>query len=69
MKTPVYKIIELVGSSPTSIEEAVTNAIARAHKTVKKLRWFEVIETRGNLDKGRVHHWQVTLKVGFEIEH
>ena len=68
MKTPVYKIIELVGSSPTSIEEAVTNAIARAHKTVKKLRWFEVIETRGNLDKGRVHHWQVTLKVGFEIE-
>lgn len=69
MKTPVYKIIELVGSSPTSIEEAVTNAIARAHKTVKKLRWFEVIETRGNLDKGRVLHWQVTLKVGFEIEH
>lgn len=68
MKPPVYKIIELVGTSPTSIEEAVATAIARAHKTVKKLRWFEVIETRGNLDKGRVHHWQVTLKVGFEIE-
>ncbi|MDP3069670.1 MAG: dodecin family protein [Opitutaceae bacterium] len=68
MKTPVFKLIELTGTSTTSIEDAVNNAIRRAHKTVKKLRWFEIIETRGSLDKGRVHHWQVTLKVGFELE-
>ncbi len=68
MKTPVYKLIELTGTSSKSIEDAVNSAIARAHKTVKKLRWFEVIETRGSLDKGRVDHWQVTLKVGFAIE-
>lgn len=68
MKTPVYKLIELTGTSPTSIENAVDNAIQRAHKTIKKLSWFQVIETRGNIEKGKVHHWQVTIKVGFAVE-
>lgn len=68
MKDPVYKLIELTGTSTKSIEDAVNNAIKRAHKTIKDLRWFQVIETRGNLDKGKVHHWQVTVKVGFEVK-
>ncbi|MBI5383326.1 MAG: dodecin domain-containing protein [Verrucomicrobia bacterium] len=68
MKDPVYKLIELTGTSTTSIEEAVDQAIKRAHKTVKNLCWFQVIETRGNITKGKVDHWQVTLKVGFSVE-
>jgi flavin-binding protein dodecin len=68
MKDPVYKLIELTGTSPTSIEDAVNNAVKRAHKTIKNLSWFQVIETRGNLLKGKVHHWQVTIKVGFLVE-
>ena len=55
MKDPVYKLIELTGTSTTSIEDAVTNAIKRAHQTVKNLCWFQVIETRGNIAKGIVH--------------
>ena len=68
MKNPVYKLVELTGTSPTSIEDAVDNAIKRAHKTIKDLCWFQVMETRGNLAKGRVHHWQVTIKVGFAVK-
>jgi len=68
MKNQVYKLIELTGTSTTSIEDAVGTALKRAHKTIKNLCWFEVIETRGNIEKGKVHHWQVTLKVGFVIE-
>ena len=68
MKDPVYKLIELTGTSTTSIEDAVDKAIKRAHKTIKNLRWFQVIETRGNIEMGRVHHWQVTLKVGFAVK-
>jgi dodecin len=68
MKDPVYKLIELTGTSTTSIEEAVDKAIKRAHKTVKNPCWFQVVETRGNIDKGKVHHWQVTIKVGFAVE-
>lgn len=68
MKNHVYKIIELTGTSTTSIEDAVTTAIARAHKTLKHLGWFQVVETRGNIDKGKVQHWQVTIKVGFTLE-
>jgi flavin-binding protein dodecin len=67
MKDPVYKIIELTGTSSASIEEAVGSALKRAHKTIKNLCWFQVIETRGNLEKGKVHHWQVTVKVGFAV--
>ena len=68
MKNPVYKLIELTGTSATSMEDAVNTAIKRAHKTIKNLCWFQVVETRGNIEKGRVHHWQVTLKVGFAVK-
>jgi dodecin len=67
MKDPVYKLIELTGTSSISIEEAVDKAVKRAHKTIKNLRWFQVVETRGNIEKGKVHHWQVTIKVGFAV--
>ena len=67
MKDPVYKLIELTGTYTTSMEDAVEKAIKRAHKTINNLRWFQVIETRGNIEKGRVHHWQVTIKVGFAV--
>ena len=68
MKDHVYKLIELTGTSTTSIEDAVNKAIKRAHKTVKNLCWFQMVETRGNIDKGKVQHWQVTIKVGFHVE-
>lgn len=68
MSDPVYKLIELTGTSTTSIEDAVEKAISRANKTIKNLSWFQVVETRGNIDQGKVHHWQVTLKVGFTVE-
>ncbi|HTJ79631.1 MAG TPA: dodecin [Rariglobus sp.] len=69
MRSPtVYKTIELTGTSSTSIEDAVNTAIHRAHQTVKHLCWFQVTDTRGNIEKGKVHHWQVTLKVGFCLE-
>jgi len=68
MKNNVYKIVELTGTSSTSIEDAVNTAIARAHKTLKHLGWFQVVETRGNIDKGKVLTWQVTIKVGFTLE-
>lgn len=68
MKDHVYKLVELTGTSTTSIEDAVNQAIQRAHKSIKHLRWFQVVETRGNLDKGKVQHWQVTIKVGFTVE-
>ena len=68
MSDHVYKKIELVGSSPTSIEEAVTNALSRAAQSVRNMRWFEVTETRGHIVDGKVDHWQVTLKVGFTLE-
>ena len=68
MKDHVYKLVELTGTSPSSIEEAVEMAIKCAHRTVKNLCWFQVTETRGNIDKGKVQHWQVTIKVGFRVE-
>ena len=68
MNDPVYKLIELTGTSTASIEDAVGKAIKRAHKTIKNLCWFQVVETRGNIEKGRVHHWQVTIKNGFAVK-
>jgi dodecin len=68
MPDHVYKTIELVGSSTTSADEAVRTAIAKASKTIRNMRWFEVTETRGQLEDGRIAHWQVTLKVGFTLE-
>lgn len=64
----VYKLLELVGSSKTSFEDAVQNAITRASETVRNIRWFEVLETRGWVEDGRVARYQVTLKVGFTLE-
>jgi len=68
MSEHVYKIIELVGSSKTSIEGAIENALARAHQTVHHMDWFEVTETRGHIVDGKVAHYQVALKVGFRLE-
>lgn len=67
MKDHVYKIIELTGTSTTSIEDAVAGAIQRTRKTVQNLCWFQVVETRGNINKGKVDHWQVTIKIGFTV--
>lgn len=64
----VYKLVELVGSSTTSSDDAVQNAIARAGDSLRNLDWFEVLETRGNLTNGRIAHWQVRVKVGFRVE-
>ena len=64
----VYKLIELTGTSSKSMEDAVNNALARAAKTVRNMRWFEVTETRGKIDGGRAAQWQVTIKVGFTLE-
>lgn len=68
MNNHVYKLLELTGSSTTSIEDAVTSAIAKAHETVRGIQWFTVTETRGHVVDGKVAHWQVSLKVGFTLE-
>jgi flavin-binding protein dodecin len=64
----VYKVIELVGSSETSIEDAIQTAVSRAGRSVRNLRWFEVMQTRGHVEGGQVRHYQVTLKVGFTLD-
>jgi hypothetical protein len=64
----VYRVIEVVGTSPSSISDAINTAIARAHKTLRNLRWFEVIRTSGHIENGKVRHYQVTLSVGFTME-
>jgi flavin-binding protein dodecin len=68
MSDHVYKIVEIVGSSPDSIEEAVQRAIARASETLREIRWFEIVSTRGHVEDGRVAHYQVTLRIGFTLE-
>ena len=68
MADHIYKKIELVGSSPNSFDDAVKNALTRAGKTVRNMRWFEVTETRGYVKEGNIADWQVTLKVGFTLE-
>jgi flavin-binding protein dodecin len=64
----VYKISELTGSSEQSIEDAIQKAIARAWKTVREMKWFEVVQTRGHIEGGKVRHYQVLLRVGFTLE-
>jgi flavin-binding protein dodecin len=64
----VYKKIELTGSSTTSIEDAIANAVRKASVTVRHLRWFEVVDMRGHIEDGRVAHYQVTVKIGFTLE-
>ena len=68
MSDHTYKKIELVGSSPNGIEEAIRNAVARAGETIRNMRWFEVVETRGHIAEGKVEHWQVTVKIGFTLD-
>jgi len=68
MSHHVYKSIELTGSSPTSIQEAITTAVAKASHSVRNMRWLQVIDTRGHIQDGRVEHWQVTVKIGFTLE-
>jgi len=68
MSEHIYKVVELVGSSPISSDDAIKNAIGRAAKTLHHLNWFEVVETRGHIADGKVAHFQVTLRVGFRIE-
>ena len=68
MSTHVYKTLELTGSSTTTIEDAVSNAIAKAAKTMRNLHWFQVLETRGQIVDGKVTYWQVTIKIGFTLE-
>jgi flavin-binding protein dodecin len=65
---PVYKKIEVIGTSTSSIEEAINNAIARAGQTVHGLRWFEVAELRGDIKDSKVSHWQATVRIGFRID-
>ena len=68
MSDATFKKIELVGTSGASIEDAVNNALAKAEKTLRSIRWFEVVETRGNVQGGKVEQWQVTVKIGFRLE-
>lgn len=68
MSNNVYKKLELVGSSDKSIEDAIHNAVETAGHSVKNLGWFEVMETRGHVENGKVHHFQVVVKVGFRFD-
>lgn len=68
MDEHIYRVIQIVGSSENSIDDAIRMAIARASKTLRELRWFEVVETRGHIDEGKISHFQVTLKVGFTLD-
>ena len=68
MSDHIYKTIELVGSSSKGVEDAVQKAVAKAAETVRNLRWFQVVDTRGHIESGRVAHWQVALKIGFTLD-
>lgn len=68
MSDHVYKIVELAGSSSTSLEDAIQCAITKASQSIRHLRWFEVREMRGHVDEGKVQHYQVVLRVGFTLE-
>jgi dodecin len=68
MSDHVYKLLELTGSSPVSIDDAVRTAIAKANQTIRNIHWFTVTETRGHVVEGKVAHWQVSLKIGFTLE-
>lgn len=68
MQDHVYKVVDLVGTSANTIEEAIQNAISRASETIRDLRWFEVVQTRGHIENGKVGHYQVVLRVAFTLE-
>jgi dodecin len=67
MTDHIYKKIELTGSSTVGIQDAIEKAIGKASQTIRDMRWFEVVETRGHIVDGKVAHWQVTIKVGFSV--
>ena len=68
MSDHVYKTIEITGSSPKGMQQAIDNAVAKAASSLHNLRWFQVIDTRGEIEGGKVAHWQVTMKVGFTLD-
>jgi dodecin len=68
MSEHVYKIVELTGSSPNGVEAAVRNAVDRGNRTLRNMRWFEVVDMRGHIENGAIGHWQVTVKIGFTLE-
>ncbi len=68
MDDHIYRVIELAGTSTTTMEDAIKNAISRASKTLRNLRWFQVVETRGRIENERIARWEVILKVGFALE-
>lgn len=68
MPNHVYKVIEIVGSSTVSTDDAIRAAVDKAGLSIRHLNWFEVVETRGHIQDGKVAHFQVTLKIGFRIE-
>lgn len=68
MSEHTYRLIEVVGSSPTGIDDAIREAITDASKTIRNIRWFQVVETRGHVEDGKVAHFQVTLKIGFTLD-
>lgn len=68
MADHVYKSLELTGTSTKSSDDAIRTAILRASKSIRNIKWFQVLETRGHVDAGKVAHWQVTIKVGFTLE-
>jgi flavin-binding protein dodecin len=68
MSEHIYKQIELTGSSKTSMEDAIQNAIAKASKTLHNLNWFQVVESRGYIENNKIDYWQVTIKLGFRLD-
>lgn len=68
MANHVYKLVEIVGTSTTSSDDAIRNAIETAAKTIRRIDWFEVTETRGHVANNKIDHYQVTLKIGFRVE-
>ena len=68
MNDHIYKLVELTGSSRTSVEDAVQNAIAKAAKTLHNIHWFQVTDTRGYIENNSIEHWQVTIKLGFRLD-
>ncbi|MBD3346173.1 MAG: hypothetical protein GF401_14035 [Chitinivibrionales bacterium] len=68
MADHVYKHIDITGSSEKGIQDAIEHAIARVSKTVRNMRWFEIVETRGHIEDNKVKHWQVTIRIGFDVE-
>ncbi len=68
METNVYRVTEVVGTSPDGVDAAIEVGIARANATIRGLDWFEVMQVRGHIQDGRVAHYQVSMKVGFHLE-